>query len=299
MDATLVVMAAGIGSRFKIGIKQLEGIGPNKELLLEYSVYDAVDAGFNRIIFVIRRDIEKDFHERMGSSIEKRVKIEYAYQELFDLPDGYTPPETRTKPWGTGHAVLAARHLINEPFAVINADDYYGKDGFQKIYDFLVNNKEENCCCMAGFILGNTLSDNGAVTRGLCKADNNKIVTEIAETKGIEKINNSAVVKSENKDIVLDMNSYVSMNMWGFKKDFIKELEKNFYKFLDENLDDLNAEYLLPSVVNQLIEEDRIKVFLLETNDIWYGMTYKDDVITVVNAIKSMIDKGIYPNKLY
>ena len=152
---------------------------------------------------------------------------------------------------------------------------------------------------MAGFILGNTLSDNGAVTRGLCKADNNKIVTEIAETKGIEKINNSAVVKSENKDIVLDMNSYVSMNMWGFKKDFIKELESNFYKFLDENLDDLNAEYLLPSVVNQLIEENRIRVVLLETKDVWYGMTYKDDVITVVNAIKSMIDKGIYPNKLY
>lgn len=299
MDTTLVVMAAGIGSRFKVGIKQLEGVGPNKEILLEYSVYDAIKTGFDKVVFVIRRDIEKDFHERLGSSIEKRIKVEYAYQEIFDLPNGYIPPKERTKPWGTGQAVLAAKHLINGPFAVINADDYYGKNGFNKIYDFLVNNKTKNCYCMAGFVLGNTLSDNGAVTRGLCKADFDKIVTEITETSGIEKTKDGAVAKSGGIETPLDINSYVSMNMWGFKKSFINELENNFSKFLDKNINDLKAEYLLPSVVNQLIEEKKIKVSLLETNDIWYGMTYKDDVSTVMNAIRSMIDKGMYPNKLY
>lgn len=300
MNTTLVIMAAGIGSRFGEGLKQLEPVGPNGEVLMEYAIHDAISVGFNRIIFVIRKEIEADFHKQIGSKIPANIKIDYAYQELSDLPEGYCLTTERKKPWGTGQAILSTRHLIKEPFAVINADDYYGKEGFEKIHDFLISKASKTAFCMAGFILGNTVSDNGAVTRGVCEVNKENELIKITETTGITKTSTGIASISDDKtSSPLDKNCYVSMNMWGFAADFIHELEDNFKVFLDENLNNPKSEYLLPSVVDNMIQAKKVAVSVLPTSEHWYGMTYKADTDTVKAAIKNMIETGKYPQKLF
>ena len=301
---TLVIMAAGIGSRYGGGIKQLEKVGPSGEIIMDYSIYDAIEAGFNKVVFIIRHDLEKDFKEIIGSRIEKQIEVEYVYQELDKLPVGFNKPEDRTKPWGTGQAVLCCKGVVNEPFAVINADDYYGKEAFVKVQKFLSNvdnNSKENEFCMAGFVLGNTLSDNGIVTRGVCNVDESDYLSNIEETFGIERQGDVAVGKDGNGNpVTIALDSSVSMNMWGFTTNFLNELESGFVSFLqgiEEN--NLKAEYLLPNVVGKMVEENRAKVKVLKTNDKWFGVTYKEDKQLVVDSILELIAQGKYPNKLF
>ncbi|MBQ7574033.1 MAG: nucleotidyltransferase [Clostridia bacterium] len=295
MDTTLVIMAAGIGSRFGGGIKQLEKFGPNGEIIMDYSIHDALKAGFNKVVFIIRKDIEKDFREIIGNRIEKICKVDYAYQELDDLPAGFKKPEGRTKPWGTGQAVLSCKGKVNEPFIIINADDYYGKEAFKKVHDFLVS-AEPKKYCGAGFILKNTLSDNGGVTRGVCKVDEDMMLIDIVETSDIVKTPTGAVAG----DKEIDANSYVSMNMWGVTPEYIDLLEKGFIKFLSELKDgDIKSEFLVPIYMDELIKSGEVSVKMLETNDKWFGVTYKEDTQAVKDAFKELYDKGVYNTNLY
>jgi Nucleotidyl transferase. len=299
-STTLVIMAAGMGSRFG-GIKQLEPVGPNGEIIVDYSIYDAVKAGFDKVVFIIRKDLEKDFREVVGNRIEKHVNVEYVFQELDDLPKGYKVQEGRKKPWGTGQAVLCSKSVVNEPFAVINADDYYGKESFKLIYDFLNSDKDPDVYCMAGFVLGNTLSDNGAVTRGVCKTDGNGWLVDIVETGGIIRDGNVAKAKDKDgKDITISLDSVVSMNMWGFKPSIYKELERGFEEFLASLApDDIKKEYLIPEVVGDMVSSGKAKVKVLKTSDQWFGVTYREDKDLVVASIRNLIDKGVYPAKLF
>lgn len=300
----LVIMAAGIGSRYGGGIKQLEHVGPSGEIIMDYSIYDAIEAGFDKVVFIIRRDLEKDFKEIIGNRIEKQIEVEYVYQELDALPDGFNKPADRVKPWGTGQAVLCCKDVIKEPFAVINADDYYGKEAFVKVHDYLCNadlNSEENNYCMAGFVLGNTLSDNGIVTRGVCKVDADQNLTYIEETFGIERAGDVAVGKNgAGEAVTIELDGSVSMNMWGFTPNFLDELETGFVSFLQGIAgNELKAEYLLPEVVGTMLREGRAKVKVLKTNDKWFGVTYKEDKEFVVNSINELILAGKYPSKLF
>ena len=296
-NTTLVIMAAGLGSRFGSGIKQLEPFGPNGEIIMDYSIYDALAAGFNKIVFIIRRSLEKDFKEVIGNRIEKIANVVYAYQELDDLPAGFTVPEGRTKPWGTGQAILCCKDIVDEPFIVINADDYYGKEAFVKLHDYLINPapvSEALNFCMAGFILGNTLSDNGSVTRGICHVNRK-------ETHDIYKTENGAGVPNGTGGFTpIDPKSIVSMNMWGFTPELFDILEKGFSNFLsDITRDGLKAEYLIPTVVDSLIKNGTAQVTMLETNDKWFGVTYREDKENVVKSLRKLIDAGIYPEKLF
>lgn len=302
-NTTLVIMAAGIGSRFGGGIKQLEPVGPAGEIIMDYSIHDALEAGFNKIVFIIRKDLEKDFKEIIGKRIEKIADVSYAFQELDDLPDGFCKPAERTKPWGTGQAILSCKGLLNDPFIVINADDYYGKEAFVKIHDYLVNWTPipgKFNFCMAGFILGNTLSDNGGVTRGVCNIDENYHLADVDETSDIIKTKEGAAIRMADGSLKpIDAKSYVSMNMWGFTPDLLDELETGFAKFLsDVKAGDLKKEYLLPIIVDQLIKSDKAQVTLLETNDKWFGVTYKEDKETVVESFRKLIAEGVYSNPL-
>lgn len=300
-DTTLVIMAAGMGSRFG-GIKQLEPVGPSGEIIMDYSIFDAIEAGFNKVVFIIRKDLEKDFKEVIGNRIEKIVKVEYVFQELNALPEGFQKPEERTKPWGTGQAVLCCKDVVNEPFAVINADDYYGKEAFRIVNQFLSDpSTKSKEFCMAGFILGNTLSENGAVTRGICQANEKGKLVDIVETSGIVPEGDHAIAKdSEGKNIKIDLNSIVSMNMWGFKPELFHALESGFITFLSGIADnELKKEYLLPTVVGDLVKEDKAEVSVLKTTDRWFGVTYKEDKDSVVQSIRALIDKGDYPSKLF
>lgn len=305
-STTLVIMAAGMGSRFGGGIKQLESMGPNGEIIMDYSIYDAIEAGFNKVVFVTRKDLLETFKEVIGNRIEKVIPVEYALQELSDVPEGFTVPKDRTKPWGTGQAVLACKGIVKEPFLVINADDYYGKEAFKLIHDYLVSDHEEKAekqydFCMAGFILGNTLSDNGAVTRGICVVDDNKHLVGVNETGGIVKTATGAACDDKDgNQVPCDPASHVSMNMWGFTPDFLEELESGFKVFLSEQKEgDIKSEYLLPMIVDQLIKEGKADVSVLETKDKWFGVTYKEDKPVVVESIKKLIEEGKYPEKLY
>ena len=301
MKTSLLIMAAGIGSRFGGGIKQLAPVGPNGEIIMDYSIHDAIEAGFNKIVFVIRKDIEDDFREIIGNRIEKicadnNVEVAYAFQALDKLPAGYEVPEGRSKPWGTGQAVLVAKDVINEPFAVINADDYYGKEAFVNIHNFLVTEVEDNKYCMAGFILKNTLSDNGAVTRGVCQSDENGWLTKIVETSGIEKTRTGA----QSGGVEIDIESLVSMNMWGLPVSYMDVLERDFSEFLDNITgNELKAEYLLPIHIGQLLEKDAVAVKVLPTNDKWFGVTYKEDKDFVVESFKRLIADGVYSTELF
>lgn len=305
---TLVIMAAGMGSRFGGGIKQLEPMGPNGEIIMDYSIYDAIEAGFNKVVFVTRRDLYETFKEVIGDRIAKIIHVEYAFQELSDLPEGFSVPEGRTKPWGTGQAILACKDIVKEPFLVINADDYYGKTAFKLIHDYLVEEDSQNFSgankyrfCMAGFILGNTLSDNGAVTRGVCVIDEHNRLIGVNETGGIVKTAAGAECEDKNGNIVpVDLENYVSMNMWGFTPDFFKELENRFEKFLAGLKNgDIKSEFLLPAVIDELIKAGSANVAILETGDKWFGVTYKEDKPVVVESIRKLIAQGKYPEKLY
>ena len=304
MKTTLAIMAAGIGSRFGGGIKQLEPVGPNGEIIMDYSIKDALEAGFDRIVFIIRKDLEKDFKEVIGNRIEKIADVAYAYQELDDLPGGFTKPADRTKPWGTGQAILACKDIIHEPFAVINADDYYGKEGFVKLHDYLVSQPEKTAdfqFCMVGFILGNTLSDNGAVTRGVCVLDDAGNLVDVNETSNIEKIDGKPGVRGEDGQIRwIDPASHVSMNMWGLTPDFMEYLEIGFVDFL-KNLPEgeIKKEYLLPTIIGDMLQSGEAKVKLLESRDKWFGVTYKEDKADVVKAFKDLIAAGVYKEKLF
>lgn len=301
----LVIMAAGIGSRFGKGIKQLEPVGPNGEIIMDYSIYDALEAGFNKVVFIIRKDLEKDFKEVIGHRIEKITEVEYAYQELSDLPAGFTKPADRTKPWGTGQAVLCAKSVLQEPFVVINADDYYGKEAFVKVHDYLIQEREQSTdvmnICMAGFILKNTLSDNGGVTRGVCSLDEEGCLVGITETHNIIKTSQGASIDHEDGTFTpLNADNLVSMNMWGLTPEFMKYLEEGFVEFLSQ-LDTENGkkEYLLPTMIDGLMKKGKVSVSVLETNDNWFGVTYQEDKETVVNAFKELIAAGVYNEKLF
>mgnify|MGYP003445724678 CR=1 FL=1 len=303
-NVTLVVMAAGIGSRFGGGIKQLAPVGPNGEIIMDYSIYDAIEAGFNKVVFVIRKDLEKDFKEVIGNRMEKIVKVEYAFQEIDDIPSPFqTKYAGRTKPWGTGQAILCCKALVNEPFLVINADDYYGKEAYVNAYNHLINAKEDEhkaSISMVGFVLGNTLSDNGGVTRGICKVDDNQMLTDIVETKNIIKTESGAAIRAEEGEQSLDVNSHVSMNMWGLLPGFFDVLEQGFQEFLQNHESDWEkAEYLLPTIIGTLLAGGKAEVKVLESRDKWFGVTYKEDKDAVIASIQALIDEGVYPQRLF
>ena len=297
MKTTLLIMAAGIGSRFGGGIKQLEPVDNRDHIIMDYSVHDAIEAGFNHVVFIIRKDIEKEFKEVIGDRIEKvcqknHVNVEYVFQDINDIPGEL--PEGRTKPWGTGQAVLAAKKVIDSPFIVINADDYYGKEGFKAVHEYLVNGGKS---CMAGFVLKNTLSDNGGVTRGICKMDAQNNLTEVVETKNIIKTSDGA----EADGIKIDMESLVSMNMWGLTPAFLETLEEGFKVFFKEEVleNPMKAEYLIPIFIGQLLDQGKMSVKVLKSNDTWYGMTYKEDVAAVKESFSEMLKDGLYREDLY
>lgn len=297
MKTTLLIMAAGIGSRFGTRIKQLEPVDASNHIIMDYSIHDAIEAGFNHVVFIIRKDIEKEFKEVIGDRITAvcsahNVTVNYASQDINDIPGKL--PAGRTKPWGTGQAVLAAKKVINTPFIVINADDYYGKEGFKAVHEYLVSGGKS---CMAGFILKNTLSNNGGVTRGICKMDENRNLTEVVETKNIVKNKDGAEADGE----IVDVNSLVSMNMWGLSPDFLDMLEAGFKEFFEKEVpsNPLKAEYLIPIFIGELLEQKKMSVKVLKTNDTWYGMTYHEDVAAVKDSFKIMLDKGVYKVELF
>ena len=303
MKTTLIIMAAGIGSRFGGGIKQLAKMGPNGEIIMDYSIYDAKEAGFDKVVFIIRKDIEKEFKEVIGNRIQNYMDVEYVFQDINDLPSGFTCPEGRTKPWGTGQAVLCAKHVVDTPYVIINADDYYGKEAFVKLHDFLIEHAtmgKEFDMGMAGFILKNTLSENGTVTRGVCVVDENNLLKEVHETTGIKADGNKIVCDDASVETWVKPESNVSMNMWAGYPDFLEYLEKDFSNFLSNIADNpLKKEYLLPNIVAELLKEDRINVKVLETHDKWFGVTYSEDKEYVQNAFKQLIQDGVYPEKLW
>lgn len=300
---TLVVMAAGIGSRFGGGIKQLEAVGPNGEIIMDYSIHDALEAGFNKVVFVIRKDLEKDFKEIIGRRMEKLVEVEYAYQELNDIPERFLKKtEGRKKPWGTGQAILCCKDVVDEPFLVINADDYYGKEAYREAYAYLTGRKDDNAyeACMVGFVLKNTLSDNGGVTRGVCKVDEHRMLSEIIETSNIVKTAEGAAVQTEDGAVPIDVESEVSMNMWGLSPAFFDVLEKGFDVFLEKlDPENLKGEYLLPTIIGDLLKEGKMRVEVRKSHDEWFGVTYKEDKPDVVAAIQKLITDGVYPEKLF
>ena len=289
-DITLVVMAAGMGSRFG-GLKQIEPIGKNDEVLLDFSVYDAVKAGFTKVVFVIKHAIEKDFKAIIGKRIEKMVKVEYVFQENDVLPEGFVCPEDRVKPWGTAHAILCCKDVVKEPFAVVNADDFYGRSAFKKIADFL--KQETKDYCMVGFRLVNTLTENGYVSRGVCEIKDNKLSSVTERTKIVD----CKYTEDDGESWTpMSPDTVVSMNLWGFMPDIFGYIEDGFKEFLTQNINVPKSEYYLPSVVSSLIENGEKQVEVLIAEDKWYGITYKEDKQNVVDAIGAMVDAGMYEN---
>ena len=304
MNTTLIIMAAGIGSRFGEGIKQLAQMGPNGEIIMDYSIHDAKEAGFNKVVFIIRKDIFKEFEEIIGNRIKEQIDVEYVFQELDDLPEGFEVPEGRTKPWGTGQAVLCCKDVVKEPFVIINADDYYGKEAFVKLHDFLVSGEDlgrEFTMGMGGFILKNTLSDNGTVTRGVSVVDENGLLSQVHDTTGIE-MGEDVQIKCDSKEVQewISPEDKVSMNMWAGYPEFLDFLAEDFKDFL-ENVEegDLKSEYLLPNIVDKLLKEERANVKVLETQDRWFGVTYKEDKETVQDAFRELIADGVYAEMLW
>ena len=304
MNTTLIIMAAGIGSRFGEGIKQLAQMGPNGEIIMDYSIHDAKEAGFNKVVFIIRKDIFKEFEEIIGNRIKEQINVEYVFQELDDLPEGFEVPEGRTKPWGTGQAVLCCKDIVKEPFVIINADDYYGKEAFVKLQDFLVSGENlgrEFTMGMGGFILKNTLSDNGTVTRGVSVVDENGLLSQVHEITGIE-MGEDGKIKCDSEEVQewISPEDKVSMNMWAGNPKFLDFLAEDFKDFL-ANVEegDLKSEYLLPNIVDKLLKEERANVKVLETQDRWFGVTYKEDKETVQEAFRELIADGVYAEMLW
>ena len=304
MNTTLIIMAAGIGSRFGEGIKQLAQMGPNGEIIMDYSIHDAKEAGFNKVVFIIRKDIFKEFEEIIGNRIKEQIDVEYVFQEVDDLPEGFEVPEGRTKPWGTGQAVLCCKDVVKEPFVIINADDYYGKEAFVKLHDFLVSGENlgrEFTMGMGGFILKNTLSDNGTVTRGVSVVDENGLLSQVHETTGIE-MGEDGQIKCDSEEVQewISPEDKVSMNMWAGYPEFLDFLADDFKDFLvNVEEGDLKSEYLLPNIVDKLLKEERANVKVLETQDRWFGVTYKEDKETVQEAFRELIADGVYAEMLW
>ena len=300
MKPTLFVLAAGMGSRYG-GLKQLDGVGPNGETIMDYSIYDAIKAGFGKLVFVIRESFDEDFRERIVKKYEKIVPVEVVYQELENLPEGVEPNPKREKPWGTNHAVMMGKEVINEPFAVINADDFYGANGFQVLADFLVNLKDtENKYCMVGYRVGNTLSESGTVARGVCEMNDEGHLTGVVERTQIKRIDGVVKYLDENDTwVALEDNTPVSMNMWGFTPDYFKHSDDYFVKFIEENQDNLTAEFFIPLLVNHLIVNGTSTVQVLDTTAQWFGVTYADDRPDVVAKLQKLVDEGEYPTPLW
>ena len=291
-NITLLIMAAGMGSRYG-GLKQLDAIGPSGETIIDYSVYDAIKAGFNKVVFIIRKDFEQEFKSKITDKYEGQIQVEFAFQDLNDLPDEFTCPEGREKPWGTGHAIFSARDVINEPFVAINGDDFYGRESFKVVADYY--RKGANSFSMVAFKLDKTLSSFGGVTRGLCTVNDEKLNTVI-ETADLEKTDYGV---SSNRDIELDGSEPVSMNVWGFTPILFKYLEEKFVEFLSQNGTEMKSEYLIPSVVNELIQSGQETVQVLHSGATWFGVTYKEDKPYVEGEIEKLVNKGEYPGKLF
>ena len=303
MNTTLIIMAAGIGSRFGTGIKQLAKMAPNGEIIMDFSIYDAKEAGFTKVVFVIRKAIEKEFKEVIGNRLSKVMPVEYVYQELEGLPEGYQVPEGRVKPWGTGQAILACKDVVKEPFVIINADDYYGKEAFVKLHEFLLSGNtyaDKINLAMAGFSLKNTLSENGAVTRGVCVADEDGYLKEVVETTGIQCVDGKIQCDNAKVSKWITLDTMVSMNMWAGYPDFLRYIDEGFARFLDtlgENPE--KKEYLLPNIVAELLEKKLASVKVLNTPDRWIGITDKEDIEPAQEGFRQMIESGLYPENLW
>lgn len=303
MKPTLLLLAAGMGSRYG-GLKQLDGLGPNGETIMDYSIYDAIQAGFGKIVWVIRKDFEQDFREKILSKYEGHVPCELVFQGIDSLPEGFTVPEGREKPWGTNHAVLMAMSAIKEPFCVINCDDFYNRDCFKVIGKFLSELPEgsKNTYAMVGFRVGNTLSENGTVARGICSKDENDNLTTVVERTEIERHGSEIQYKDEQGEwVTVDDNTPVSMNVWGFTPDYFEYSEAYFREFLSDpkNMQNLKSEYFIPLMVNKLINDKTATVKVLDTTSKWFGVTYSADRPSVVAKIQSLVDEGVYPEKLF
>lgn len=300
MKPTLFVLAAGMGSRYG-GLKQLDGVGPNGETIMDYSIFDAVNAGFGKLVFVIRKSFEQDFRDKIVKKYEKKIPVELVFQEFDKLPEGFKPNPERVKPWGTNHAVMMGKDVINEPFAVINADDFYGRESFKILADTLSElNNSENNYCMIGYRIGNTLSESGTVARGVCETDENGYLTGVVERTQVKRINGEVCFKDENDQwITVEDNTPVSMNMWGFTPDYFKYSDDYFVKFLEDNQDNIKAEFFIPLLVNHLIVNKTVKVRVLDTPSKWFGVTYAEDRPDVVAKLKELSDNGTYPTPLW
>ena len=300
MKPTLFVLAAGMGSRYG-GLKQLDGLGPNGETIMDYSIFDAIRGGFGKLVFVIRKSFEEDFRNKILSKYENHIPCELVFQDLNDLPEGFTCPEGRQKPWGTNHAVLMGKSVIKEPFAVINADEFYGRDSFAVIGKQLSEmGDKQNEYCMVGYRVGNTLSESGSVARGVCETNEAGYLTGVVERTAIERIDGDIQFIDENgQKVVLEENVPVSMNMWGFTPDYFVHSEKYFVDFLKENIDKPKSEFFIPLVVNELITKGIATVKVLDTTAKWFGVTYAADRQGVVDKIQALVDAGEYPNKLF
>lgn len=300
MKPTLFVLAAGMGSRYG-GLKQLDGLGPNGETIMDYSIYDAIRGGFGKVVFVIRKDFEADFSEKILSKYVNHIPVELVFQALDNLPEGFTCPPTRVKPWGTNHAVLMGKDVIKEPFAVINADDFYGRDSFAVLGQQLsAMAGKSGDYCMVGYRVGNTLSESGSVARGVCGTNAEGYLTTVVERTAIERIAGNVSFKDENDTLVtIADNTPVSMNMWGFTPDYFAYSEEYFKEFLNEHLDNPKCEYFIPLMVNKLINEHTARVKVLDTTSKWFGVTYAEDRQGVVDKIQALVEAGEYPAKLF
>ncbi|WP_321996293.1 sugar phosphate nucleotidyltransferase [Draconibacterium orientale] len=299
MKPTLLILAAGMGSRFG-GLKQVEPVGPNGEAIIDYTIFDAIRAGFGKVVFVIRESFADAFKEKFEAKLSGKIDVEYVYQELDNLPEGFTLPEGREKPWGTAHAILVAQNVINEPFCAINADDFYGDGAYRIMADFLNNAVQEQTFSMIGYQLKNTLSEYGSVSRGMCTVNENDNLVKIVETHNIFKKEDAAVAIAEDgTETPLTGNERVSMNFWGFHPSVFKTLETKFVQFLETEIDKPKSEMYIPSVVFEMIEDNEVEVKVLEANSPWFGVTYKEDKPIVVNKIKALIKEDVYPEKLW
>lgn len=304
MNTTLVVLAAGIGSRYGQGIKQLAKMDDNGYTIIDYSIYDAIKAGFNKVVFIIRKDIEEDFKEIIGNRIEKIVEVEYAYQDM-DLPKGFESPKDRKKPWGTVDALLSTKNIVKEPFLIINADDYYGKGVFDSLHEFLVTSDKKIDgklqIAMAGYKLKNTLSDKGAVTRGVSIGNEENKLVDIIETHEIKLEKDGKISSKENLDSdILNLETTVSMNLWASFPEFIDMSEDYFIKYLEKNKENLDScEYVLPEMIGELIKENKADITILPTNDKWIGITYKEDLVPAKKSFQKMFDQGLYPDNIW
>ena len=300
MKPTLFVLAAGMGSRYG-GLKQIDGLGPNGETIMDYSVFDALRAGFGKIVFVIRKDFEDDFRRVVLKKYQDRVPCEVCFQSLDKVPEGYTYNPERTKPWGTNHAVLMGKECINEPFAVINADDFYGKESFQVLADYLKSIEgTEGRYCMIGYRVANTLSENGTVSRGVCSTDTQGYLTDVVERTSIEEVGGHILFKDEEgKDVELAPNTPVSMNMWGFTPEYFRHTEEAFKAFLSQYGQEMKKEFYIPTLVNDLIVAGKATCRVLDTPSKWFGVTYAEDRPQVVMKLNALIKQGVYPEKLF